>query len=387
MIPHNMNSTSTQMHEKLVLSRKLNPSEKQRRKQLIAEANKSAKNLTDNNFLLKRKTNFTGQTAESFSCLGRNSDANINARPGKDQVDHSKKSSQLGKKPSIDLIDTVVWPVKTRTRIFLPFFEWYGGKGSNSQRKVIIKEQEGQERTEGNNTQNEDSSIIGRGQFSRVIRCRIKEESRTGQTFSSGSPQTTIPNVETTDSVETNDFSQEIALKIINKSAILSEPELIRQLCQERRIHEVCSKPVNNFVNAVAKSSCPDGILPLLRAWQDDLHLYMAFPLCDQGSLYDMWAKTCREHHDVGFTSLTILLLVHQIGSALDHIHNVGVIHRDVKMENILLGADGNLKLTDFGLAKWLGRRQRTGTICGTLSYMAPEVMNSGKKSSLWSGW
>ena len=106
MIPHNMNSTSTQKHEKLVLSRKLNPSEKQRRKQLIAEANKSAKKLTDNNFLLKRKTNFTGQTAESFSCLGRNSDANINARPGKDQVDHSKKSSQLGKKPSIDLIDT-----------------------------------------------------------------------------------------------------------------------------------------------------------------------------------------------------------------------------------------------------------------------------------------
>ena len=33
----------------------------------------------------------------------------------------------------------------------------------------------------------------------------------------------------------------------------------------------------------------------------------------------------------------------------------------------------------DFGLAKWLIRRQRTGTICGTLSYMAPEVMNSGK--------
>ena len=100
-----MNSTSTQMHEKLVLSRKLNPSEKQRRKQLIAEANKSPKKITDNNFLLKRKTNFTGQTAESFSCLGRNSDANINTRPGKDQVDHSKKSSHLGKKPSIDLID------------------------------------------------------------------------------------------------------------------------------------------------------------------------------------------------------------------------------------------------------------------------------------------
>ena len=111
---------------------------------------------------------------------------------------------------------------------------------------------------------------------------------------------------------------------------------------------------------------------------------------------------------------MAILLVVYQIGSALDHIHNVGVIHRDVKMENILIWEgnqkiiisiwiffalsidlfwlskslrlikitnflDGNLKLMDFGLAKWLIRRQRTGTICGTLSYMAPEVMNSGK--------
>ena len=55
-----------------------------------------------------------------------------------------------------------------------------------------------------------------------------------------------------------------------------------------------------------------------------------------------------REHHDVGFTSLTILLLVHQIGSALDHIHNVGVIHRDVKMENILLGAGNRFRQLDI---------------------------------------
>ena len=47
-----------------------------------------------------------------------------------------------------------------------------------------------------------------------------------------------------------------------------------------------------------------------------------------------------------------------------------------MKITNFL---DGNLKLMDFGLAKWLIKRQRTGTICGTLSYMAPEVMNSGK--------
>ena len=59
-----------------------------------------------------------------------------------------------------------------------------------------------------------------------------------------------------------------------------------------------------------------------------------------------------RAHQDVGFTSLTILLLVHQIGSALDHIHNVGVIHRDVKMENILLGAGNRLKQLDIRIRR-----------------------------------
>ena len=63
---------------------------------------------------------------------------------------------------------------------------------------------------------------------------------------------------------------------------------------------------------------------------------------------YNLIFLITREHHDVGFTSLTILLLVHQIGSALDHIHNVGVIHRDVKMENILLGAGNRFRQLDI---------------------------------------
>ena len=51
-----------------------------------------------------------------------------------------------------------------------------------------------------------------------------------------------------------------------------------------------------------------------------------------------------REHQSIGFSSLAILLVVYQIGSALDHIHNVGVIHRDVKMENILIGQGNHFK-------------------------------------------
>ena len=54
-----------------------------------------------------------------------------------------------------------------------------------------------------------------------------------------------------------------------------------------------------------------------------------------------------RKYSYTGFPSLSTLLMVYQIGRAVDHIHEVGVIHRDVKMENILIG-QGKLKINSF---------------------------------------
>ncbi|XP_059827487.1 ribosomal protein S6 kinase-related protein-like [Hypanus sabinus] len=56
-------------------------------------------------------------------------------------------------------------------------------------------------------------------------------------------------------------------------------------------------------------------------------------------------------------------------------LHDFGVIHRDVKMENILLTERGHIMLTDFGLSRRLWRGERAHTICGTVQYMAPEVL------------
>jgi hypothetical protein len=77
------------------------------------------------------------------------------------------------------------------------------------------------------------------------------------------------------------------------------------------------------------------------------------------------------------------LAIVPQVCDALQYAHDRGVVHRDVKPENILLDRSGRVKIADFGLAKLLGKgagdRTLTGTdqVMGTLHYMAPEQITS----------
>lgn len=77
-----------------------------------------------------------------------------------------------------------------------------------------------------------------------------------------------------------------------------------------------------------------------------------------------------------------------EIVSAVSHLHANGIMHRDLKPENILLDSEGHVMLTDFGLAKQFDENTRSNSICGTIEYMSPEIVQGrghDKAADWWS--
>ena len=75
-----------------------------------------------------------------------------------------------------------------------------------------------------------------------------------------------------------------------------------------------------------------------------------------------------------------VLRIVSETAAALDYAHQQGVIHRDIKPANIMVLENGDIKVTDFGIAKAVSSSQtRTGIILGTPNYMSPEQINGRK--------
>ena len=92
-------------------------------------------------------------------------------------------------------------------------------------------------------------------------------------------------------------------------------------------------------------------------------------PFIDGGELYRVF-KIKR-----GFTEQVDKFYIAQIVIALGKLHEKGIMHRDLKLENIMLDANGYIKIIDFGLAKILDNDELAVTQCGTAEYFAPEVL------------
>lgn len=112
-------------------------------------------------------------------------------------------------------------------------------------------------------------------------------------------------------------------------------------------------------------------------------HVYIFLELCDGGDLNDAVYEVG------GFSEEVACHYFRQIIGAISYIHALGIAHRDIKLENVLITRDGCAKLTDFGLCKQQNNGDKLITTCGTLIYAAPEIIKEepydGLKSDIWS--
>ena len=78
-----------------------------------------------------------------------------------------------------------------------------------------------------------------------------------------------------------------------------------------------------------------------------------------------------------------------RVCEAIDYVHRHGVIHRDIKSNNIKISSEGEVKLLDFGIAKGQGTQQLTqaGSVIGTLQYLAPELIRGGTADASGDVW
>jgi len=145
-----------------------------------------------------------------------------------------------------------------------------------------------------------------------------------------------------------------VAIKII-ASTFSDDPHFVARFRREAQIVAALEHP---------------HILPVIDFGEQDETLYLVMRYVNGGTLHDLIQKG-------PLPPQTALRYLTEIGEALDYAHGSGIVHRDIKPKNVLLDAQGNPFIADFGLAKLIAGGGLTGSgrqgMIGTPHYMSPE--------------
>mmetsp|Transcript_20599 Transcript_20599/g.65871 ORF Transcript_20599/g.65871 Transcript_20599/m.65871 type:complete len:369 (-) Transcript_20599:36-1142(-) len=163
--------------------------------------------------------------------------------------------------------------------------------------------------------------------------------------------------------------SEIFAMKVLKKEAVFArgDPKDLQHTIAERNVLALLNCRAHPFV------------LGLKYAFHTPAKLYYVMHFCNGGDLYYLLSR-CKK-----FRESQARFYAGEIFLAVQHLHSLGIIYRDLKPENVLLDSDGHVKLTDFGLSK---ESHTADTFCGTPVYLAPEIWmrkTYGQEVDWWS--